>query len=87
MLNIMHQNHFIYEGDILRELKFSNSRIRVMSKRVIFVTTALGMGGNVPRVTNIIHISPSSKLESYVQEIRHREKCCTIKSHIILQQI
>ncbi|XP_057296073.1 uncharacterized protein LOC130625010 [Hydractinia symbiolongicarpus] len=50
--------------DILEELKSLNSRIRV-----VFATTAFGMGVNVPQVTNIIHISPPSKLESYIQEI------------------
>ncbi|XP_057293807.1 uncharacterized protein LOC130622364 [Hydractinia symbiolongicarpus] len=50
--------------DSLEELKSLNSRIRV-----VFATTAFGMGVNVPQVTNIIHISPPSKLESYIQEI------------------
>ncbi|XP_057308145.1 ATP-dependent DNA helicase RecQ-like [Hydractinia symbiolongicarpus] len=50
--------------DILKELKKSDSRIRV-----VFATTALGMGVDAPNISNIIHISPPSTLESFVQEI------------------
>ena len=49
---------------ILNEIKKDDSRIRV-----IFATTALGMGVNVPYVSKIIHIGPPSSLESYMQEI------------------
>ena len=37
--------------------------------RVLFATTALGMGVNVPHVSKIIHIDPPSSLETYMQEI------------------
>ena len=37
--------------------------------RVIFATTALGMGVDAPNIENIIHITPPANLESYVQEI------------------
>ena len=50
--------------DILSELKAPKSRLRV-----IFATTALGMGVDAPNIENIIHISPLANLESYVQEI------------------
>ncbi|XP_057296120.1 uncharacterized protein LOC130625054 [Hydractinia symbiolongicarpus] len=49
---------------ILKELKKSDSRIRV-----VFATTALCMGVDAPNISNIIHISPPSTLESFVQEI------------------
>ena len=39
--------------DILNEIKKESSRIRVL-----FATTALGMGVNVPYVSRIIHIGP-----------------------------
>lgn len=50
--------------NILQEITKTNSRTRV-----IFATTALGMGVDSPNITNIIHITPPSTLESYVQEI------------------
>ena len=50
--------------DILEEIKKSSSNIRV-----IFATTALGMGVDAPNITRIIHIRPPSSLEAYVQEI------------------
>ena len=50
--------------EILNEIKSKKSRVRV-----IFATTALGMGVDAPDVINIIHITPPSNLESYVQEI------------------
>ena len=37
--------------------------------RVIFATTALGMGVNTQFVENVIHITPPSTIESYFQEI------------------
>ena len=49
---------------IISEIKEENSRIRVL-----FATSALGMGVNAPYVEHIIHISPPSNLESYMQEI------------------
>ena len=48
----------------LNEIKLANSRIRV-----IFATTALGMGVDASNLENIIHITPPANLESYVQEI------------------
>ena len=49
---------------IISEIKEENSRIRVL-----LATSALGMGVNAPYVEHIIHISPPSNLESYMQEI------------------
>lgn len=50
--------------DILSEIKKENSRVRVL-----FATSALGMGVHAPYVLNIIHITPPSSLEAYMQEI------------------
>ena len=36
--------------------------------RVIFATTALGMGVDTPFVSEVIHITPPGNLESYIQE-------------------
>ena len=55
--------------EILNEIKSKKSRIRV-----IFATTALGMGIDSPDVINIIHITPPSNLESYVQEIGRADR-------------
>lgn len=52
------------KSEILIELMKSDSNIRV-----IFASPALGMGVNMPYVTNIIHISPPSSLEEYTQAI------------------
>ena len=49
---------------IISEIKEENSRILVL-----LATSALGMGVNAPYVEHIIHISPPSNLESYMQEI------------------
>ncbi|XP_057299493.1 uncharacterized protein LOC130630113 [Hydractinia symbiolongicarpus] len=49
---------------IIKEISKKNSRIRV-----IFATTALGMGVTIPHVENVYHITPPSNLEAYVQEI------------------
>lgn len=48
---------------IIAEIKKENSRVRVL-----FATSALGMGVNAPNVEHVIHIIPPSNLESYVQE-------------------
>ena len=48
---------------IISEIKKENSRIRVL-----FATSALGMGVNAPYVEHIIHITPPSNIESYMQE-------------------
>ena len=51
--------------DILSEIKKEQSRVRVL-----FATSALGMGIDAPYVTNFMHITPpSSQLEAYMQEI------------------
>ena len=50
--------------DIIDEIGKENSRIRV-----IFATSALGMGVDTPYVSQIIHITPPASIESYVQEI------------------
>lgn len=51
---------------IISEIKKENSRIRVL-----FATSALGMGVNAPHVEHIIHITPPSNIESYMQETGH----------------
>lgn len=56
--------------DIIHEIKKKDSRIRV-----IFATTALGMGVDAPYVSHIIHIGPPSNLESYLQEIGRAGRC------------
>ena len=48
---------------IIAEIKKADSRIRVL-----FATSALGMGVDTPYVEHIIHITPPSNIESYVQE-------------------
>ena len=50
--------------EILEEIKKSDSKIRV-----IFATTALGMGVDSPYVTSVLHISPPFSIEDYMQEI------------------
>ncbi|XP_068691596.1 recQ-like DNA helicase BLM [Montipora foliosa] len=50
--------------EIISEIKKEQSRVRVL-----FATSALGMGVDAPYVTNIIHITPPSSLEAYMQEI------------------
>ena len=48
---------------LIAEVKKENSRVRVL-----FATSALGMGVNVPHVEHVVHITPPSSIESYVQE-------------------
>ncbi|XP_066910993.1 ATP-dependent DNA helicase Q1-like [Clytia hemisphaerica] len=48
---------------ILNEIKTSSSRIRVL-----FATTALGMGVDARDIIHVIHIGPPSTMEEYVQE-------------------
>jgi superfamily II DNA or RNA helicase len=50
--------------ELIEEIKKENSGVRV-----VFATSALGMGVDAPFVTQVIHISPPSNLESYMQEI------------------
>jgi ATP-dependent DNA helicase RecQ len=52
------------KAEILEEIKNETSNIRV-----IFATSALGMGVDAPGITRVIHIGPPSTLESYLQEI------------------
>ena len=49
---------------VVAELHKRNSFLRV-----VFATTALGMGVNTEHVSQIIHITPPSTLEAYFQEI------------------
>jgi len=51
---------------LIAEVKKENSRVRVL-----FATSALGMRVNVPHVEHVIHITPPSNIESYVQETEH----------------
>ena len=51
----------------LRVIKELNKRDSFL--RVVFATTALGMGVNTYFVEKVIHITPPSSLESYFQEI------------------
>ncbi|XP_057294630.1 uncharacterized protein LOC130623159 [Hydractinia symbiolongicarpus] len=50
--------------EILDEITKQDSSIRV-----VLSTTALGMGVNAPKVTEVIHITPPANIESYMQEI------------------
>ena len=51
------------KNDILEEIKNEDSRIRLL-----FATTALGMGVDAPDIKHVIHIGVPSSIESYVQE-------------------
>ena len=48
---------------LIAEAKKENSRVRVL-----FATSALGLGVNVTHVEHVVHITPPSNIESYVQE-------------------
>ncbi|XP_028393186.1 ATP-dependent DNA helicase Q1-like [Dendronephthya gigantea] len=50
--------------ELIEEIKKKDSRVRVL-----FATSALGMGVDAPYVAQVIHISPPNTLESYMQEI------------------
>ena len=50
--------------ELITEIKNEDSRVRI-----IFATSALGMGVDSPYVASVIHISPPSSLEAYMQEI------------------
>ncbi|XP_028413595.1 ATP-dependent DNA helicase Q-like SIM [Dendronephthya gigantea] len=50
--------------ELIEEIKKKDSTVRVL-----FATSALGMGVDAPYVAQVIHISPPSTLESYMQEI------------------
>ena len=48
---------------ILNELGHSHSKLRV-----VFATVAMGMGVDIPAITNIIHIGPPRTVREYMQE-------------------
>lgn len=50
--------------EILREVVKDNSKLRVL-----FATSALGMGVDIPHVETVIHIGAPSTFESYLQQI------------------
>ena len=50
--------------EIIQEMSRDNSNIRV-----VFATSALGMGVNLPQIEQFIHISPPSSLEEFTQEV------------------
>ena len=64
LLNFMPPQTSRMKKDILSGIKNENSRMRVL-----FATSALGMGVHAPHVVNIIHITPPSSLEAYIQKI------------------
>ena len=64
--------------ELIQEIKKENSLVRVL-----FATSALGMGVDAPYVTEVIHISPPSNLESYMQEIGRAGRT-GIQSHATL---
>ena len=50
--------------DILREIISDHSNLRVL-----FATSALGMGVDIPYVETVVHIGPPSTMETYMQQI------------------
>ena len=50
--------------EIVREIVKDKSNVRVL-----FATSALGMGVDIPHVENVDHIGPPSTMESYMQQI------------------
>lgn len=50
--------------EIISEIKKENSRVRIL-----FATSALGIGVDAPYIRNVMHISPPSTIEAYMQEI------------------
>lgn len=63
LLSSMHHRPHRMKKSIIAEIKKEDSRIRVL-----FVTSALGMGVNAPYVEHVIYITPPSNIESYVEE-------------------
>lgn len=51
------------EKSLIAEVKKENSTVKVL-----FATSALGMGVNIPHVEHVVHITPPSNIESYMQE-------------------
>ena len=64
--------------ELIEEIKKKDSRVRVL-----FATSALGMGVDAPYVAQVIHISPPSTLECYMQEIG-RAGCIGTQSYATL---
>ena len=58
--------------DIMNEIMKAESNIRV-----VFATSALGMGVDVPYVEQIIHASPPDSLECYMQEVGRGARAST----------
>ena len=54
----------LMKQEIIKELSKQTSKIRI-----VFATSALSMGVNMPHITRIIHIAPPASLEEYVQEV------------------
>ena len=52
------------KSEMLREIVKPNSKLRVL-----FATSALGMGVDIPHVETVIHIGPPSTMEMYMQQI------------------
>ena len=65
--------------ELIQEIKKYDSRIRVL-----FATSALGMGVDTPYVTNIIHISPPGTIEAYMQEIGRAGRMVGIQAKAVL---
>ena len=51
------------KNQILTELSSSQSKLRV-----VFLTVALGMGVDIPCITNVIHVGPPHTVREYFQE-------------------
>ena len=59
----------------MKEEIIAEIRKEVSITRVVFATTALGMGVNALHVRHVIHIGPPSNLETYFQEIGRAGRC------------
>jgi superfamily II DNA helicase RecQ len=65
--------------DLISEIKKDNSRVRVL-----FATSTLVMGVDAPYIMNVIHITPPSTIEAYVQETGHAGRTGGLPSNAIL---
>ncbi|XP_068712781.1 putative ATP-dependent DNA helicase Q1 [Montipora foliosa] len=65
--------------ELIQKIKKYDSRVRVL-----FATSALGMGVDTPYVTNIIHISPPGTIEAYIQEIGRAGRMVGIQAKAVL---